>query len=871
MSASDSTIKNPFVGPRALQFGEPLFGRDNEVQDLLDLFIAERIVMLCSPSGAGKSSLIEAGLRQRLIDEGFDVLPTMRVNTPLPPGIELPPSSNRYVFSVLHSLQTKKDPSEQDVKELEELPGLGLKEYLDRQARRSDGPDTKVLIFDQFEEILTVNPTDIEGKRGFFAQLGAALRDRKRWALFSMREEFLAGLDSYLTPVPTRIKVRFRLDLLKEDAAKDAILKTANASANEEENFEFTTEAALQIVNDLRQLRVQGFEGSLEERLGLYVEPVQLQVVCFRILETLPKGQRKIDTDDVDRAGNVDTALGDYYAKRVKETAKETGVSERDIRNWFGDRLITNQGLRGQVLKGKRQSDGLENRAIDMLVEAHLVRAEERLNATWFELAHDRLIEPVQKNNKDWQGNHLSIVQIRASQWEKQKQSKDLLLNYKELIEAERWAFEHDQEMNDVERRYLEAGRNSLNELQRQAIQWETQGRASGLLLQKNWLLEAERWAAAHQSEITDLDLNFLNECRGSLSPLQRQAITWEIHGRKSDHLLRGREMVEAKRWADEHDDQLSYIDREFLSACQANLSQLQQRALLWESQSRSNKLLLDGVELLNANIWTLENIGELTQIEQDFLEASEEAEKTRKREAEQAEKERILTRRIRNYGTIAIITAIIAVLGSSAAVWYFYQTNEKHRAILDVMKINNEQAKDLSNAIKKKESSEQETKRVRENRVIDLSARPTSADIPTEVVEQSLKADEERLKLALPEEDKRRNAIQIIFFPKDIDKEKLEFALRELGYKVVVRDSKGLETNSIWYGSEVCKHMEDVQLVAYTLMRAGVEIKLVEPLKDSKGRENLILVGGNSFERIVNAPSKTVEDIRHLKNCVRQ
>jgi ABC-type arginine transport system ATPase subunit len=53
---------NPYVGPRAFQEGETLYGRDNEFADLLDLLIAERIVMLYSPSGAGKSSLIQAAL-----------------------------------------------------------------------------------------------------------------------------------------------------------------------------------------------------------------------------------------------------------------------------------------------------------------------------------------------------------------------------------------------------------------------------------------------------------------------------------------------------------------------------------------------------------------------------------------------------------------------------------------------------------------------------------------------------------------------------------------------------------------------------------------------------------------------------------------
>jgi len=55
---------NPSVGPRSIGGKEhedkKLYGREREVDDLLDLVIAERIVLLYSPSGAGKTSLLQA-------------------------------------------------------------------------------------------------------------------------------------------------------------------------------------------------------------------------------------------------------------------------------------------------------------------------------------------------------------------------------------------------------------------------------------------------------------------------------------------------------------------------------------------------------------------------------------------------------------------------------------------------------------------------------------------------------------------------------------------------------------------------------------------------------------------------------------------
>src|SRR3990172_6913374 len=105
----NSTRPNPYVGPRAFETGETLYGRDHEIRDLLDLLIAERIVLLYSPSGAGKSSLIHAGLTPRLREEGFHLLPVIRVNQEVPPAMQArakdSPSTtngiNRYLFSTL--------------------------------------------------------------------------------------------------------------------------------------------------------------------------------------------------------------------------------------------------------------------------------------------------------------------------------------------------------------------------------------------------------------------------------------------------------------------------------------------------------------------------------------------------------------------------------------------------------------------------------------------------------------------------------------------------------------------------------------------------------------------------------------------------
>ena len=124
MPAATVTRLNPYIGPRSFQRGEQFYGRTKETLDLLDLLIAERIVLLYSPSGAGKTSLIQAALVPALEAEGFFVHPPLRVSA-LPPAAEAATlaveqqggegaadgvavvngRTNRYILSLILSLE----------------------------------------------------------------------------------------------------------------------------------------------------------------------------------------------------------------------------------------------------------------------------------------------------------------------------------------------------------------------------------------------------------------------------------------------------------------------------------------------------------------------------------------------------------------------------------------------------------------------------------------------------------------------------------------------------------------------------------------------------------------------------------------------
>ncbi|MET0521769.1 MAG: ATP-binding protein, partial [Jiangellaceae bacterium] len=150
---------NPYVGPQAFRRGDPIYGRDREIADLLDLLIAERVVLLYSPSGAGKSSLIAAGLIGQLEAEGFEVLPIVRLTHEPPPGsTPTGPLRNRYVLSTLLSLEEGLPPHHQH--QTDELDVMTVADYLANWPDFGHQPDNEVLVFDQYEEVITADPND---------------------------------------------------------------------------------------------------------------------------------------------------------------------------------------------------------------------------------------------------------------------------------------------------------------------------------------------------------------------------------------------------------------------------------------------------------------------------------------------------------------------------------------------------------------------------------------------------------------------------------------------------------------------------------------------------------------------------------------
>ena len=127
-----------------------------------------------------------------------------------------------------------------------ELAQLELAQVVE-EAKAAHGDGFLVLVFDQFEEILTIDPTDWESQAGFFMELGAVLARRPRLGAL-LDAGGLHGRARPLRPLPAGAPPStYRLDFLTRWAAKAAIQLPARYHG-----VEFTDDAATNLVCDSR-------------------------------------------------------------------------------------------------------------------------------------------------------------------------------------------------------------------------------------------------------------------------------------------------------------------------------------------------------------------------------------------------------------------------------------------------------------------------------------------------------------------------------------------------------------------------------------------------------------------------------------------
>lgn len=230
---------------------EIFFGRHREIEILLADVVAARLVVLFAKTGTGKSSLINAGVRPKLERLGYRTF-LLRVG-------DDPVESIREELRATTLL-------------VDDAVSLPLAEQLPRAARACKQP--LVLFFDQFEEFFRLARDKAEVAKSFIRECGAIHRNTSSGVhlVFSLREDYLAEMDSFREEIPTifRSESQLRLQPLNCEQAKKAI---EGPGARVTPPFAFQAGVVASIAGDL--VRNDGF-----------ISPVALQIVCDTLWRT---------------------------------------------------------------------------------------------------------------------------------------------------------------------------------------------------------------------------------------------------------------------------------------------------------------------------------------------------------------------------------------------------------------------------------------------------------------------------------------------------------------------------------------------------------------------------------------------------------
>jgi WD40 repeat protein len=352
--ASDS----PYIGLTfyTQQDAAMFFGRESEQTVLISNLRASRLTLLYAQSGAGKSSLLRAGVASRLAElaqRSFSQRGTAR-NIPVvfsswrdDPTVDLIGEIQKAISPFVRAVPRPASPPDQLDAAIEAASEATDATLLDAaiKAASEDTDATLLVILDQFEEYFLYRSREARD-RPFADELAACLNrpDLRVHFLISIREDAYSGLgDLFKGRINNVYGNYFHLDHLTREAAREAIEKPV-ASFNELHPDQAPVEIEPGLVDAvLDQLRPdqfasdQGGVGRLADGNG--AEPIRdevaapyLQLVMKRIWDT-ELGQRstRLRLETLTELGGAQTIVRTHVDRALGSLTDEDREAAVDM------------------------------------------------------------------------------------------------------------------------------------------------------------------------------------------------------------------------------------------------------------------------------------------------------------------------------------------------------------------------------------------------------------------------------------------------------------------------------------------------------------------------------------------------------------
>jgi PKD repeat protein len=394
-------------------------GRRDDARKALHSILGDDLFVLYAPSGIGKTSLLKAS-----------VLDQLRAREMWPVLVRLDARSQRAVSLVRSALRQEERWTGVEVLGLDE-PAATLPELMANvEIWERDILQLPVLVFDQFEELFTL--WSASQRSAFIEEFAGCIRPgavrrssspptsttrRLQKIVVVIREDFLGHLEVFSADVPMILANRQRLEPLTREQARRAIEGPAELT-DDEVRAGFADDVKRPWSKDSGpvELRSPPFryepdalglmidflcskdEGG-ETRLTDHVEPFQLQIVCQHVEREIVPSRAAADGEIVVTESNLggheglSAILRDYYRRQIEALDPD---DRDDARRLCERGLISKSERRLSLEVGEIESSfGVGPELLQELVELRLIRSDQRVGSTYYELAHDTLVAPV--------------------------------------------------------------------------------------------------------------------------------------------------------------------------------------------------------------------------------------------------------------------------------------------------------------------------------------------------------------------------------------------------------------------------------------------------------------------------------------------